>query len=179
MLFLINSMRFLLLFFICHSAFAVTCEKLKVLRVIDGDSIVVEIQHNGVPLPLSVRLQFIDTPEMRDGDKENPHGVIAKQALAAILPPGSFVDLSSTRKTFRADGHGRVLALVTASGQKVSAQELMIKNGYSVYWRRFGRLADQQHKACLQLESTAQRKQLGLWKNAADWMQAKRLEARY
>ena len=172
-------MRFILLFLFCSALPAVSCTNLKVLRVVDGDSIVVEVEHQGVALPIAVRLQFVDAPEMRDGDQDNPPGIAARNFVLQHIQKGQRVDLRSAHKTFAADGHGRVLAMVYPAGQKVSIQAALIRAGYSVYWRRFGRLPQAEHQAFIKLETEARHQNSALWQSQPAWMQEKQLESRY
>lgn len=175
----ISNMRLFLLLFLCSSAHAVSCKNLKVLRIVDADSIVVEVEHQGVQLPIAVRLQFIDAPEMRQDEQDNPDGIAARQHVLQYIQKGHRIDLYSDNKTFAADGHGRVLALVYPAGDPISIQERLIRAGYSVYWRRFGRLATKQHQAFLADETAARSAKRGLWQSNPTWMEAKRLESRY
>ena len=182
MLNVIINMRYLMLsclLLVFLQLSALSSEAVKVTRIIDGDSISVEVQAAGVTLPVSVRLQFIDTPEMRDGDKENPHGVRAKQALEQFIKAGDQVTLWTERSSFRSDPHGRVLAVVFPVKQSISAQEHMIKHGHSVYWRRFGKMPKANDKNWKQLELKAEQQSLGLWKHDQQWIINKRKENRH
>lgn len=152
---------------------------LKVLRVIDGDSIIVEGHAGGVAVPISIRLKYIDTPEMRDGKKDNPHGLTAKNGLSKILKKGSRVSLYTSRRSFSADMHGRLLAivfLIKKNGDKLCLQEYMIATGMTVYWQRFGNASSRFHKQWIAREKTAELHAAGLWLRQRSWMLEKRSE---
>lgn len=155
-----------------HSLSALTSDYLKVERIIDGDSIVVIGKCAGVELPISIRMLYLDTPEMRDGNDANPHGISAKNHLQRLLKPGDKIRLWTDDRSFQADTHGRVLAVVFTD-KNICLQEYMIKHGYSVYWQRFGKMPDKQHRHWLELEKTAQEQKIGLWSNQFEWMKEK------
>lgn len=174
-----DPMRLLPILILCCSTLplhALSSEPLSVLRVIDGDSIIVSGRCAGVELPIAVRLQYLDTPEMRDGDKDNPHGKAAKKTLQQLLKTGSNVRLWTQHKRFKSDGHGRVLALVYPVGKTFSVQEYMISRGYSVYWQRFGQTDKRLHQSWEALERKARSESIGLWATQRDWMDAKSRE---
>lgn len=169
---------FAFLHILCSHIYALQSSTLQVLRVIDGDSIVVEGSAGGVAVPISIRLKYIDTPEMRDGKKENPYGQQAKDCLSALVQKGSKVQLFTNKKYFSADSHGRVLAIVYTldkNGKKVCLQEHMISHGMSVYWTKFG--TNTRHNTQWQaLEKQAELHANGLWLHQRAWMLEKRTE---
>ncbi len=165
-------MRFLLLFCLSNTLLGLSSEALTVKRIIDGDSIVVTGRCAGVELPFSIRLLYLDAPEMRDGDKDNPHGQAARNHLKRLIKPGDKIHLWTNAKSFQADKHGRVLAIVYTT-KKVCVQEYMIKHGYSVYWQRFGKMPHKQHLHWESLEASAKKQKLGLWNTQAEWLTEK------
>lgn len=95
--------------------------KAKVKRVIDGDSVVIDIDL-GFDTWLkdqSVRLHGIDTPEVRTKDLlEKQHGQLAKAFVEKILPEGTEVAITTVKDD---DKFGRVLGIIrTRAGVDVS-----------------------------------------------------------
>jgi micrococcal nuclease len=103
-----------------------------VRRVIDGDSIVVDIDL-GFKIHISgqtIRLAGIDTPESRSKDpKEKAQGVLSTRRLKTLLPVGGSVlirtDITDLEK------YGRLLAEVLKT-DGVSVNKVMIDEGYAV-----------------------------------------------
>ncbi|NRA40157.1 MAG: thermonuclease family protein [Planctomycetes bacterium] len=160
-------------------AHALQSTPLKILRIIDGDSIVVEGSAGGAAVPISIRLKYLDTPEMRDGNKNNPYGKLAKECLTELLHKNVRVQLFTSKKYFSADSHGRVLAIVYAvhtNGNKTCIQGHMIKNGMSVYWKKFGKSTKHYDAKWMQLEKQAELHAAGLWLKQRTWMLKKRAE---
>ena len=93
-----------------------------VVRVVDGDTVVVRIGDREEP----VRLIGIDTPESVARDRPNEcYGAEASQRLAELLPPGTEVDL--TRDVEPRDVYDRLLAYVqrTSDGLFVNAAQVV------------------------------------------------------
>jgi micrococcal nuclease len=85
--------------------------KAKVLRVVDGDTVQVQIVTN-------LRLDFIDAPETKGAEKQQ--GLITKQWLIDTLPPGSLIDLDI--KKF--DIYDRPLSVVYKDGVNINGELL-------------------------------------------------------
>lgn len=87
-------------------------------RITDGDTI--RCVGRG-----PVRLLLMDTPEM----DQRPHGAWARDALAALMPPGSRVTLELDVQ--ERDRYGRILAHVWTS-DGVHVNRAMVRAGYAV-----------------------------------------------
>ena len=82
----------------------------KVLRVVDGDTVDVDIDLGfGVWMHKErIRLHGIDTPESRTRDlEEKKYGLIAKQKIKDFMPVGSMQTLVTTK--VKAGKFGRIL----------------------------------------------------------------------
>ncbi len=88
-----------------------------VARIIDGDT----VECDGIG---RIRLIGMDTPE---ADQE-PFGAIATEALTALIPPGSDVEVE--RDVEPRDQYDRVLAYVWIDG--VMVNWAMVRQGYAV-----------------------------------------------
>jgi endonuclease YncB( thermonuclease family) len=120
----------------------------KVVRVVDGDTIVVL---NGQNKQIKIRLYGIDTPE-----KKQAFGQKAKQFTARLVWKKQ-VDV----KSVTTDRYGRTIALVFFDNHKSLNQEL-IANGFAWVYRQYctsRRLC----KRWLQAESEARKLRRGLW----------------
>lgn len=90
--------------------------KAKVKRIIDGDSIIIDIDlgFDTWIKEQSVRLYGIDTPEVRTKDPlEKAHGKLAKAFVEKVLPKGAEVAITTVKD---GDKFGRVLGIVRTSG---------------------------------------------------------------
>jgi len=151
-----------------------------VSRHVDGDTIRVTFPSLGDET--SVRLLWIDTPESRGNahGKAMPEGRAASAYLAAILPVGSQVTLWGPGETLQADVYKRTLAVVLMPPVGVaemkprsSVQELMIANGHTVYWRKYGEAPEPWHARFLQAQQAAEEGGEGAWASAPKWMKDK------
>ena len=106
----------------------------KVIRVIDGDTVDVDIdlgfgiwQKNE-----RVRIMGIDTPESRTRDKvEKKFGLAAKAKLKSLLGPKPVLQTTISKKGEDMKGKfGRVLGDFLVDGKKVT--EIMCKTGHAV-----------------------------------------------
>ncbi len=90
----------------------------KVTRVVDGDSLDVAVMLGlGAWLDARVRVRYVDTPETRTRDrKEKAAGLLAKERVVGLLPPGTQVTLKDVGK----EKFGRLLACVIAGGASLS-----------------------------------------------------------
>lgn len=102
----------------------------KVLRVIDGDTVDVELR-----LPVRIRLRDCWAPELRG--EERDAGQRAKRELAAILPRGRRVVVTIPTQSARQLGDvltfGRVLGHIWAkiSGSRKSIAAEMVDRGHA------------------------------------------------
>ena len=106
----------------------------KVVRVIDGDTVDVDIdlgfgiwQKNE-----RVRIMGIDTPESRTRDKiEKKFGLAAKAKLKSLLGPNPVLQTTISKKGEDMKGKfGRVLGDFIIEGKQVT--EIMCKSGHAV-----------------------------------------------
>lgn len=113
-----------------------------VTRVIDGDTITVQLQSG----PIKVRLDAIDAPE-----SNQPGGTAATAALARLVANRS-VELDVTTQ----DRYERLVAQVTVNGRSVNEQ--LVKDGHAWVFRRYARTKD----SCV-WEHAAREQRRGLW----------------
>lgn len=77
-------------------SFAGTKHVARVSRIIDGDTVVIVMLHDGAPRAFNVRLLGIDAPEMKpfknnkDRDAIKREAIAARDALQVLLPVGSY-----------------------------------------------------------------------------------------
>lgn len=102
--------------------------KASVVRVIDGDTLVLDIDvgfgflHKNV----TCRVLGINTPEMKGAEKEL--GKQVKQEVEKILPIGSLVTIQSVKL----DHFGR--SLIVLQGEFGDLAEYLIEKGLAVKW---------------------------------------------
>jgi micrococcal nuclease len=123
----------------------------KILRVVDGDTVDVDIDLGfGMWMHKErVRMMGIDTPESRTRDKvEKKFGLASKQFVKDMMPVGSKqvlktqIDRSGEDKKGK---FGRILGDFLIDGKKLT--ETIIKEGYGVVYT--GQNKDQVEKAHL------------------------------
>tara|TARA_B100001778_G_scaffold148624_1_gene122231 strand:- start:2006 stop:2458 length:453 start_codon:yes stop_codon:yes gene_type:complete len=115
----------------------------KVLRIVDGDTLDVDIDLGfGVWIHKErIRLEGIDTPESRTRDlEEKKFGLLSKEYVRNLLPVGSIVKLVC--KSYDSKGKfGRILGDIEIEEKRMIGRELtestslvmkMINNGYGV-----------------------------------------------
>jgi micrococcal nuclease len=131
--------------------------KCKILRVVDGDTVDVDIDLGfGVWLKKErVRMMGIDTPESRTRDKEEKKfGLAAKQFVKDYMPVGSIqvlkteIDKSGEDKKGK---FGRILGDFLIDGKKLT--KIMITESHAVAYHG-------QNKADVQKKHMANRKKL-------------------
>lgn len=110
--------------------------KAQVLRIIDGDTLVVNIDlgfdvwiHNEV-----IRLNGIDTPEVQTTDPvEKFFGTLAKNRVKEYLDnDGAAGAVTLVSKTFKKEKYGRVTADLKVQGQIRSLCAALVGEGYAV-----------------------------------------------
>ena len=110
--------------------------KAQVLRIIDGDTLVVNIDlgfdvwiHNEV-----IRLNGIDTPEVQTTDPvEKFFGTLAKNRVKEYLDnDGAAGAVTLVSKTFKKEKYGRVTADLKVQGQIRSLCAALLGEGYAV-----------------------------------------------
>ena len=128
----------------------------QVLRVVDGDTIDVDIDLGfDISFTSRVRLAGIDTPESRTTDKkEKVLGLEVKQRLKDILSKSSKIVIR-TEKPDSTEKYGRILGWLYIDGAEKSINEGLIADGYA-----WGYMGDTKIKDFALLES--KRKQSGI-----------------
>ena len=110
--------------------------KAQVLRIIDGDTLAVNIDlgfdvwiHNEV-----IRLNGIDAPEVRTTDPvEKFFGTLAKNRIKEYLDnDGTTGAVTLVSKTFKKEKYGRVTADLKVQGQIRSLCAVLVGEGYAV-----------------------------------------------
>ena len=105
---------------------AANADKARVVRVIDGDTLVVDFKNEDV----TIRLLNVDTPETKDpGKPVECLGPEATEFLADALPPGSKVTLEFDVE--RHDRYGRTLAAVYDSQDRLINAEVA-RQGFGI-----------------------------------------------
>lgn len=127
----------------------------QVLRVVDGDTIDVDIDLGfDISFTSRVRLAGIDTPESRTTDKkEKALGLEVKQRLKELLSKSSSLVIR-TEKPDSTEKYGRILGWLFIDGAEKSINEGLIADGYA-----WGYMGDTKIKDFALLES--KRKQSG------------------
>lgn len=128
----------------------------QVLRVVDGDTIDVDIDLGfDISFTSRVRLAGIDTPESRTTDKrEKALGLEVKQRLKELLSKSSNLVIK-TEKPDSTEKYGRILGWLFIDGAEKSINEGLIADGYA-----WGYMGETKIKDFALLES--KRKQSGI-----------------
>ena len=128
----------------------------QVLRVVDGDTIDVDIDLGfDISFTSRVRLAGIDTPESRTTDKrEKVLGLEVKQRLKELLSKSSSLVIK-TEKPDSTEKYGRILGWLFIDGAEKSINEGLIADGYA-----WGYMGETKIKDFALLES--KRKQSGM-----------------
>ena len=130
--------------------------KCRVLRVVDGDTIVVI--YNGKKE--RVRLLCVNTPEsVHPDEKQNiPLGKVASKYTAKRLA-GKNIDLEFEGERIR--GHyGRLLAYVFVDGSNFNVE--LVRQGLSPYYTKYGKSV-QYHNQFRSAERQARKEKLHIW----------------
>ncbi len=140
----------------CNTAAAESLYYAHVVKVIDGDSIVVDTGKEQI----TVRLWGVDTPEYRQ-----PYSKAAKKETSALLQKKT-VELEV--KDW--DDYGRMVALVRLDNGILVNEEL-VKSGYA--WVHVYYCKEAICRKWKQYEKQAQQERLGLWRErnpVAPWV---------
>ena len=125
-----------------------------VVRVIDGDTIEVEVE--GVTA--TVRLMGIDTPETKHPTRPVEYYGAEAAALAETVLSGMTIDLTTDRTGDREDMYGRWLRYVVVRGVDFNAA--LVREGYARAVRGF---AYARRAEFIALENAARSRGVGLW----------------
>ena len=110
--------------------------KAKVLKVLDGDTVDIDLDlgFNIVLASQRVRMAGIDTPESRTtNNEEKVRGQLSKKKLAEKLPVGSWVRIETQKSDSNDDKFGRILAVFIME-DGTSLNQWMIDNNYAVLY---------------------------------------------
>ena len=104
----------------------------KVLKVVDGDTIDVDIDLGfDISYTQRVRLAGIDTPESRTTDKkEKALGLEVKDRLKKAIDAATNVVIK-TEKPDSSEKYGRILGWVFLDDNKISINQTLIDEGYA------------------------------------------------
>lgn len=104
----------------------------KVLKVVDGDTIDVDIDLGfDISFTSRVRLAGIDTPESRTTDKEEKVlGLEVKDRLKTLISSANTVVIR-TEKPDSSEKYGRILGWLFLDGAEKSVNEALIADGYA------------------------------------------------
>jgi micrococcal nuclease len=104
----------------------------KVLKVVDGDTIDVDIDLGfDISFTSRVRLAGIDTPESRTTDKmEKVLGLEVKKKLGELIASAQTIVIK-TEKPDSSEKYGRILGWLYLDGAERSVNEALIAGGYA------------------------------------------------
>lgn len=148
-----------------------TSLEVDVIRAIDGDTIKVELEGEEE----SLRILALDTEESRAGGGKpvTPWGRAAKEKAIEMFPQGSVVTiefpgnepLEECLQRYR-DNYGRPLVYVHTADEDY--QKLMIREGYSPYFTKYGYAHFDTHdRRYREAERQAQADAVGVWNQLA------------
>jgi len=143
----------------------------KVIRVVDGDTIVVDYQGKQE----KVRLLCVNTPESVHPDKKQniPMGKVASRYTKERLT-GKYVDLGFEER--KRGYYRRLLAYVFVDGLNFNIQ--LVKQGLSPYYTKYGRSQkyDREFKVA---EKSARKQKLNIWGDPALSQKYLRLKSKW
>jgi endonuclease YncB( thermonuclease family) len=166
-------------------AWAVESGPYPVLRVIDGDTIVIR---DG-DAERHVRLLWVDTPERRARGQQPvmPEAGKATEHLTGLASTHGVAFLWSPGQTIESDRYGRWLAVVyptaplgdqRALDTEVSFNEDLIASGWSAYWRKYGGapLDGPVDRRLAAAQVAAEASGAGVWTSNPTWIRNKSTE---
>ena len=133
----------ILLFLFCASTFSVS-EEIRILEVIDGDTVLAEFKGEKV----RIRLSEIDAPELNQ-----PFGKSAKFCLAELIDNNEYLEFNFANF----DRYGRSLGWIMKNEKNLNYE--MIKEGCAWVYDRYV-----VNKSIYSFQKSARLKKLGLWK---------------
>jgi len=144
----------------------------KVIRVVDGDTIVVD--YNGKHE--KVRLLCVNTPESVHPDKKQniPMGKVASNYAKKKLT-GKYVDLEFEGSRRRGN-YGRLLTYVFVDGQNFNLD--LVKQGLSPYYTKYGR-SQKYDREFRVAEKSARKQKLNIWGDPALSQKYLRLKSKW
>ena len=145
-----------LIVFLITFPFLASAGQYKVVRVVDGDTIVVYYQGKHE----KVRLLCVKTPEsVHPDEKQNiPMGKVASRYTQKKLI-GKYVNLEFEIKKLRGN-YGRLLAYIFVDGQNLNLD--LVRQGLSPYYTKYGR--SQKYDAKFRAaEKQARKEKLNIW----------------
>jgi micrococcal nuclease len=117
----------------------------KVIRVIDGDTIVTSNNKR-------IRLACIDAPE-----SSQVGGDLAKQRLSELLPIGTTIQVIERNK----DRYGRTIAVIFNGSKFINLQ--MVAEGHAVVYRQYLNACPNSKSDFLKAEEQAKQQRLNFW----------------
>ena len=104
----------------------------KVLKVVDGDTIDVDIDLGfDISFTSRVRLAGIDTPESRTTNKmEKALGLESKKKLGDLIASAKTIVIK-TEKMNSSEKYGRILGWLYLDGAEVSVNHALVASGYA------------------------------------------------
>ena len=137
--------RFLIIFSIIFSVLQLSAEQeIKIVRVIDGDTVLAESRGTEI----KIRLSEIDAPEMNQ-----PYGTNSKKCLSELIRESSSLKFKSDGQ----DNYGRSLGWLVTDDKNLNYE--MIKEGCAWVYDRYVI-----NKTIYSFQNGARLKNLGLWK---------------
>ncbi|HWB26422.1 MAG TPA: thermonuclease family protein [Chitinophagaceae bacterium] len=140
-------MKFKLLVLLLLSTITLFGKPAKVIRVIDGDTFVIETGEH-------VRVLGINAPEMKTF-----YGEPAKEHLLALID-GKTVDLEPDHISKNKDVYGRLLRYVYLDG--IDIDKKMVSDGYAIAFLKYPFDKEEEYR---KEEILAKAASLGIWKN--------------
>ncbi len=136
--------RFLIIFSIIFSVLQLSAEQeIKIIRVIDGDTLLAESRGTEI----KIRLSEIDAPEMNQ-----PYGTNSKKCLSELIRESSSLKFKSDGQ----DNYGRSLGWLVTDGKNLNYE--MIKQGCAWVYDRYVI-----NKTIYSFQNGARLKNIGLW----------------
>ena len=144
----------------------------KVIRVVDGDTIVIDYNGN----PEKVRLLCVNTPESVHPDRKQnvPMGKVASQYAKKRLS-GKYVDLEFEGNRTRGK-YGRLLTYVFVDGENLNLE--LVREGLSPYYTKYG-LSENYDQDFREAERFARKHHLNIWEDAVLTSQYFRLKSKW
>jgi len=144
----------------------------KVIRVVDGDTIVIDYNGN----PEKVRLLCVNTPESVHPDKKQnvPMGTVASQYAKKRLS-GKYVDLAFEGNRTRGK-YGRLLTYVFVDAENLNLE--LVREGLSPYYTKYG-LSENYDKDFREAERLARKHHLNIWGDTASTSKYLKLKSKW